>query len=72
MAEAKRALDAVKWVQKAFALVDKMEEVESSGITELKVRLWNEQLVSYHSSHRWQRTTLRVLGAQRDICFTAN
>ena len=37
--EAKRALDAVKWIQKAFALVDKMEDEETSGIAELKVSL---------------------------------
>ena len=38
--EAKRALDAVRWIQKAFALVDKMEDEESSGIAELKVSLY--------------------------------
>lgn len=37
--EAKRALNSVIWIQKAFALVDKMEDEESSGIAELKVSL---------------------------------
>jgi len=37
-ADAKRAQDAVQWIQKAFGLVDKMEETETPGLKELKVR----------------------------------
>ena len=35
--DAKRALDSIKWFQKAFMLLDKMEESATPNITELKV-----------------------------------
>lgn len=36
--DAKRAVDAVKWIQKAFALVEKMEDTATPGIPDLKVK----------------------------------
>lgn len=35
--DAKRAQDAVKWIQKAFALVEKVEDAATPGVSELKV-----------------------------------
>ena len=35
--DAKTAQDAVKWIQKAFALIEKMEDTASPGMAELKV-----------------------------------
>lgn len=33
----KRAHDAVKWIKKAFALVEKMEDAATAGLADLKV-----------------------------------
>ena len=33
----KRAHDAVKWIKKAFTLVEKMEDAATAGLADLKV-----------------------------------
>ncbi len=37
-ADAKRAQDAVKWIQRAFTLIEKMEDADTAGVVDLKVR----------------------------------
>ena len=36
-ADAKRAQDAVKWIQRAFTLIEKMEDADGAGVVDLKV-----------------------------------
>lgn len=36
-ADAKRAQDAVKWIQRAFSLIEKMEDTDTAGVVDLKV-----------------------------------
>lgn len=38
ISDAKRAQNAVRWFQKAFALIEKVEDIAVPGIIELKVR----------------------------------
>lgn len=38
LGDSKRAQDSVKWIQRAFSLVEKMEGTELPGMAELKVR----------------------------------
>lgn len=37
LTDAKKALDSIKWFQKAFMLLEKMEESASPSLAELKV-----------------------------------
>jgi len=49
-ADAKRAQDAVKWIQKAFALIDKMEDTATAGVVELKRGILRSLARAYYVS----------------------
>ncbi|EJD04521.1 uncharacterized protein FOMMEDRAFT_146421 [Fomitiporia mediterranea MF3/22] len=50
LVDAKRALDAIKWLQKAFTLVEKMEDSESAGVSEVKRSILRSLVRAYHLS----------------------
>ena len=51
-ADAKRAQDAVKWIQRAFALIEKMEDPDSAGLVDQKVCVVNPTRMP--SVHLWR------------------
>ncbi|KAH8111444.1 meiosis protein SPO22/ZIP4 like-domain-containing protein [Phellopilus nigrolimitatus] len=50
LADSKRAQDAVRWIRKAFALVEKMEDSESSGMAVLKRGILRSLARAYYLS----------------------
>ncbi|THH10579.1 hypothetical protein EW145_g1240 [Phellinidium pouzarii] len=50
LADSRRAQDAVRWIQKAFTLVEKMEDTETPGMAELKRGILRSLARAYYLS----------------------